>query len=367
MQLLNVRASMMSVLQLFDVSPDFQTGTLAAQLREGLGSSFNVDRFELRRNGPALFRGLVSARNRSAEVIHAFGVRALLPAIGSRSKVVFSPVEFPTRSLIRWLRAAMDHRDIHVACPTDTMRRRFVERGVPIDCCHLIRPAVSFAEIKRKRDDALRRQLGFAPDDCVVLAPGESVRSAAHERAAWTMAILNVLDPRYRMLIWGRGPRADQVLRYSRRVATKSFMVSAEPTLRRSIGPGELFCVSDTVLVTPDAPCPVLPICMSMAAGLPIVSTVTPTLAELLEDRHTCLFSRSSAPRVIAKRLLDLDDDPHVRWRIADMARTEAYEYFSASRLLDQYRTLFTQLASGTKVEVAQPAPGAGLRFHGRA
>jgi hypothetical protein len=49
------------------------------------------------------------------------------------------------------------------------------------------------------------------------------------------------------------------------------------------------------------------------------------------------------------------------------MARTEAYEYFSLTRFQAQHRTLYKQLAGGQRVELPQTAPGAGLRFHGRA
>jgi hypothetical protein len=48
------------------------------------------------------------------------------------------------------------------------------------------------------------------------------------------------------------------------------------------------------------------------------------------------------------------------------MARTEAYEYFSTARFLNQYRNAYRQIVGGEKVEIPEQAPGAGLRFHGR-
>ena len=59
--------------------------------------------------------------------------------------------------------------------------------------------------------------------------------------------------------------------------------------------------------------------------------------------------------------------DANLQWSISDMARTEAYEFFSMSRFLDQHRALYQQVVEGKTVEVVQKAPGAGLRFHGRA
>jgi len=68
-----------------------------------------------------------------------------------------------------------------------------------------------------------------------------------------------------------------------------------------------------------------LPIAICMAAALPIVSTVTYTVSELLEDRHTALMAPPGKPRLLARRVLDLLEDPTAQWSIADMARTEAY------------------------------------------
>jgi hypothetical protein len=43
---------------------------------------------------------------------------------------------------------------------------------------------------------AVRQRLGIGPEDYVLLAPGESTRAAAHERAAWAGSILHVTDER---------------------------------------------------------------------------------------------------------------------------------------------------------------------------
>ena len=126
------------------------------------------------------------------------------------------------------------------------------------------------------------------------------------------------------------------------------------------------------MLVTARAPVSTLPIAICMAAALPIVATVTYTIAELLEDRHTALMvparraDGSNLSRLLARRLLELRDDHSAQWSIADMARTEAYEYFALTRFQEQYRALYGQVARGEKVDVPQAAPGAGLRFHGR-
>src|SRR5206468_6636671 len=136
--------------------------------------------------------------------VHAFGEAALAAAVFSAGRIIYTAATFPSAKQIGWVRAAMNYRDIQIVSPTDTMRRAFVERGVAIERCHLIRPGVVFAKINRRRDDSLRAALGFGAEDCVILAAGESTRGADHHRlAVWSAAILHVLAPAYKLLTWG--------------------------------------------------------------------------------------------------------------------------------------------------------------------
>jgi glycosyltransferase involved in cell wall biosynthesis len=211
----------------------------------------------------------------------------------------------------------------------------------------------------------LRAQLGFSPDDRVILAAGESTRAAAHDQAAWATSILHVVWPKYKLLAWGRGPMAGRTRRLAVHLAPAML---ADAT--RQLGPVDfesLLPAADIVLVTARGPVATLPVSIAMAAGLPIVATVSYTIGELLEDRHTAMLAPANEPRQLARRMLDLEADRNLQWSISDMARTEAYEYFPLTRFLDQHRTLYAQVVAGANVELPQPTAGAGLRFHGRA
>ena len=182
----------------------------------------------------------------------------------------------------------------------------------------------------------------------------------------YAMTLLQVLDTRNKLLVWGRGPHAAALRRFNTKLK-RNTLIDATHTLRRSIDFPDLLSVADDVLITATGPVATLPICYCMAAGLPIVTLVSETIAELLEDRHTALMVGKRSPLLFAQRILDVREDAKLQWAISDMARTEAYEFFSMSRLLDQHRALYRQVVEGKPVEIVQPAPGAGLRFHGRA
>ncbi|HZN68002.1 MAG TPA: glycosyltransferase [Tepidisphaeraceae bacterium] len=365
---------MTRVLQLLDDSRDFQAHRSVEVLARGdLGPEFDVQVRTIGRGGEfrnvtSAVRGLWRQRPDAFDIVHAWGRAALTSAaVAGRWRIAFTPSRFLGPRGVGWVRAVMAYRDVHVVCTTATQRRVCVERGVPIDRAHLVRPGVEFARVRRRRDPDLRRKLGFSDEDVVVLAAGESTRAAAHEDAVTGVAIAHYLDPRFRLLLWGRGVRAGHAARRAAIAVRGGNLASvAEARLARAVEFEELLPAADAVVVTARGPVATLPIAICMAAGLPIVSTVTYTVAELLEDRHTALMTPAGAPRRLARRLVELREDAGTQWTIADTARTEAYEYFSLTRFLDQFRAAYRQIATGAKVEVPEPAPGAGRRFHGR-
>jgi glycosyltransferase involved in cell wall biosynthesis len=362
---------MIRVLQLLDAAADYQSQSAVRQLSaDASGETTGLVR-TIGRGGnySTLLRAVLVLRSGEDQfdLLHAWGHRALLvAAIASRKPIVYTPDRYPTGPDIRVLRAIHGARPLQTACSTDTIRRALVTRGLPAYHCHLIRPGVEFARINRRRDTKLRSALGFDESDYVLLACGESTRPAAHQLAVWATTILHVLEPRYRLLVWGRGDHADQVERFAIKTRQAGLISIAERALRRAVEFEQLLPAADAVLITATEPVATLSISICMAAGLPIVAVVSPTVAELLEDRHTCLMVRQPKPRLIAQRILDLQQDPGLQWSISDMARTEAYEFFSLSRMLSQHRTVYSQMIAGQPVNIPPPAPGAGLRFHGR-
>ena len=243
-----------------------------------------------------------------------------------------------------------------------------IARGLAPEHCHAIRPGVEFGKVRARRDARLRMALGFAEDDIVLLAAGESDAHAGHREAVWAGSILHTLDPRWRVLVWGRGSQAQVVRRFGQNLGTPREVVLAEQLLGRVLAFEDLLPATDLVLATATGPVPTLPIAIAMAAALPIVATATAEICELLEDRHTALLvSHDAPPSVLARKTLELRDDSSLQWRLADMARTEAYEYFSSTRFLDQWRSLYRQVAAGSAVNLPDVTPGAGSRFAGRA
>ena len=365
-------AAMIRILHLLDRPADaeFEAVRGSESLARAVGERFSVTPRTIGHGGDWRDVPTAAATLRRShgqfDLVHPWGARALtVAALGTRAPIVFSPASEVHVRAIQWLRAVMAYRRVEVICPTATMHRRLVERGVPLERCHLVRVGVEFGRVKRRRDPALRERLGITDNDHVFLAAGESTRNAAHRDALWATTILHVADPKYKLLAWGRGESVPSVEHFGQNVIPDALRV-AEQRLGRRVEFEELLPAADGIFVTARGPVATLPIAISMAAALPIVATVTPTVAELLEDRHTALMTAPGRPRWFAQRVLDLIEDPASQWSLSDTARTEAYEYFSFTRFVNQFRSVYRQVLESDRVEVEQPAPGAGARFHGR-
>src|SRR5436190_11330129 len=99
---------MARVLHLVDERPDFQTRRAVDALLTSAGSTSEVVR-----RLPATVGRLRRGETGPADVVHAWGLRALATAVlGARPRVVFSPTQFPSPRAIRWLRAVMTYRDV---------------------------------------------------------------------------------------------------------------------------------------------------------------------------------------------------------------------------------------------------------------
>ena len=297
----------------------------------------------------------VAVRRSSADLVVAYGLTALAAAVmaGRRRPIVFVPDRYLGPKSIRGAKTLLDLGDVHMVCPTDAQRRLAVTRGIPAERCHVIRPGADFGRVRQAvaQRSSLRAALGFATDDTVLLAPGESTAAAGHERAVWTTGILHILDPRYRVLIGGRGPRLGAAVHLAVKLKQAGMIVVAEQRLGRPVSTEDLLAAADGCLLTPAGVVPTLPIVTAMAAGVPCVSPVTYVLSELLEDRHTALMVPTDAPKLIGRRVMDLRADPAAAAKVADTARAEAYELHTQAKMLERYRRLLQQVAERRPVD----------------
>ena len=288
-------------------------------------------------------------RRERADLTYAWGVPALAVAvIAGHPRIIFSPDHFAGPRSLRWIRSLMSRGNVTFICPTFGQQRLAISRGIDPKRCQVIQPGVDFGQLRR-RDPNLRKSLGLSETDYVLITPGESTVQSGHDQAVWTCGILNVLDPACKLLLWGRGLRAQNVAALGDRLRQPGMVKIAETATTGPIAFEALLPAADACLVTTSGAAPTLPIATVMAAGVPIVSTVTYMVAELLQDRHTALMVPRRSPRALAQRVQDLRSDPALAAKLVATARAEAYEHFSMTKMLEEYRKLFEQALRGVR------------------
>jgi glycosyltransferase involved in cell wall biosynthesis len=359
---------MISVRLLLPAHPDYQTRLITHHLARAGANIYHPQIIRLSGNSllPAIRAGLQLRRlapsfSDHPTITHAWGTPALICALFSGSSpILFSPIPAfgatPPPRLVRWLRAVEPYRAVTIVCPTDSARRGLVTAGIPYDRCHLIRPGVDFARVQTRRDPQLRQSLGLSHEDRAILIPGEMTRDSHHETAILACALLHLLDQRNRLLLWDAGPRRDTVLRFAHNMGRPRLLVSPRASLARSHDFHQLLPAADIVMSAADDG-QTLPLCMALAAGLPVIAAAGSVIAEVLENRHNALLvTRRGAPE-LARRVLDLLDSPALQATISRQARDDAYELFPLTKMLDAYRTLYQQAAAGPIPHESHPIP----------
>lgn len=338
---------MVQVLHLTSTTADLQSANTAAAIRKAAAdagvnlSTRTIGRGGVYRHAAHAALSLRFGRGVLFDVIHAFDVPSLIAACAGPSPVLFSP-SGPPAVAPGVLRAAMVYRNGTAIANTAALQRKLIALGVPGPRCDAIPPPVELSEAARRSDAALRAALGVAHDDRIILAPGESTRSAGHILALHAVSILHVLDPRCRLLVWGRGPTLPHLRHLAKNLRQPNVLVIADERLGRRIGFEQLLNAADLALITSSGVTPSMPVAMCMAAGLPIVAGAAPVASELLADGRTASVAPKRAPRLIAQRLLQVIEDPVGASELGRAAQSEAAWRFdsraSVGRFLGLYR-----------------------------
>ncbi|MFZ0314531.1 MAG: glycosyltransferase [Candidatus Korobacteraceae bacterium] len=193
----------------------------------------------------------------------------------------------------------------------------------------------------------VRRELGVAEDEAVILAIGRVSQEKGHADLVRAAAALEAMPgaPRFRIVIVGDGPErvglaqlASQ-LGIEQRIAFAGFQRDTKP-----------YYAMATAMAVPShsegSPNVVLE---AMAAGLPIAASAVGGVPEILEENVTGLMVPPRNPEAMAKALLRILSDAELRARLgaAARARTESSHTPEAYRrtLVEFYQETLGSLA----------------------
>ena len=270
---------------------------------------------------------------------------------------------FLTRRSIRWLAAAMKRRPIHVVCSSIAEQSFYTANGIVPQRCSLIRPGI---EVPAETPDAPRtsQRSDLTTNITCCWAPGESTCWAEH-LSAWDGWHPAMLDPNYRMLLWGRGP--GRACSYRGLVEENGIpdIIGGPGTARPQNRVRRINSRRRRDRLRPVAGPRRSSRLQCMAASRPIIATATPWLGELLKDGQTLRWSPAVRRACWLSGVLELREESGPDVAVFANARAESKELFPMQSLssdigncIGRWLTLLWSFSRGLN--------GGYARHHGR-
>lgn len=261
-----------------------------------------------------------------AEIVQSWSADALEAAVMLRNirapRVLHSLPGMPRgRDLARVVKLAQKRR-LHAALPTAAARGALIAAGAPAEVVQVLPPAAPKppADVNARRQ-AVRAALGVKDNDVLMAAPAEMTRWAGHKYASWSHAIVRQILENLRLLLPGGGP-ADRYVRFFAATTgydPEVFFTGGQFSRADCLAAADIACFLD------ERESGVSALVEAMAAGSAIIASATPDHLELLgEDSQAALLASPGDPRTASAALLKLTEDPDLRRRLGEGARSKA-------------------------------------------
>jgi glycosyltransferase involved in cell wall biosynthesis len=326
---------------------------------EAHGTSFNPVRAGAAAMVERTFaiRGLAAA----ADVVHAHGARAALPAraavasLGrSRPRLVYSIHGFaapfyrqPRRGLLLALERLLSRHTDRFIAVCDAERSAIVEAGIAEpQRISVVKNAIDPARVQTPASlrPALRQSFGIAGDGFVLASVSRLHRPRDFESLLEAFRRVAERFADARLLVAGDGPERAAVERRIRILSLESrvTLLGWQPDVARVYG------ASDACVLTSSG-WEGLPLSLleAMAAGLPVVATQAGGTLEAVDPEVSGLVVPRRSPEALAHALCRLASDPGLRRRMGEAGRRRATLEFSLARMVQETEAVYDQVLAG--------------------
>lgn len=245
-----------------------------------------------------------------------------------------------------------EHRDgvesvDRLLCVSDAVAASHVAAGIAPDRIVTVLNGVDARPVDRD-PVSLRAEMGL--DGPVLLMVGRFEPQKGHALALAAMPALLERHGRATLLMAGDGP----LLRDTARAIAAAGLAGSVRLLGRRVDVGTLLAMADLLVMPSQFEGLPLVALEAFAAGLPVVATVAPGIAELVEHRATGWLAPPGDATALGGVLADALDDEPARAAAGEAARAAWQQRFQATRMTgetaDFYRTLTDRRPQGATV-----------------
>jgi glycosyltransferase involved in cell wall biosynthesis len=239
-------------------------------------------------------------------------------------------------------RVLLSRRDRVVAVGNAVRGALVANDGFPRQRIDVIYNGIDLGPFAMPQEDrrSIRRELGFADSDFVILQVARLDYLKDHATAIRTMAELVPQQPNARLGLVGEGPELDAIQEQVRQHRLEPYIrfLGLRKDVARLLPSADLFLLTSISEGIP------LTVIEAMACGLPVVATSVGGMAEVVENGVTGWLSPAGAEKELAARILALAGDAQARARMGREGRRRALDQFSENQMHAGYRRVYLEM-----------------------
>ena len=226
---------------------------------------------------------------------------------------------------------------VNVTVPTRAARRALLAAGFNASRVHVLPPA---AEPPARREDTrlrVRRAIGLADNDFVLVALGEMTRRGGHKFDAWVHALVLSLRPECKLVLHGGGPALPQVRRFVKASGT-DYAVS----LTGSEHPlADILAAADAATLLGGRHRGVGELAAALAAGLPVVASRTADILECTDNGAAALLVEPGVHLKATEAVLSLIETDGLAGDLTRRARAFAESTFDRATVRNRLDEIY--------------------------
>jgi glycosyltransferase involved in cell wall biosynthesis len=283
------------------------------------------------------------------DILHCWSIRSLGPAAALagllRTGLVLCLSRVPQQQRhLSEIRKVLAESPLRITLPARTSRKSIVAllAGEDADLqekilsrIDVLAPPAQPCLSHEARVEA-REHLGIDPDHYVLVAPGEALPEARHERVAWAQGIVSRLDLPIHLLLCDPGRCLCLTLGRKKMTGTPY-----PPRYIRSLNRNEVLAAADLAVFAQARPVGTQAFAACLGAGVASLSAPTADAVEIFGPPGCAAgYLQSAHPRDLARDILQLLEDPDRR----NLLCAQAARRFGARHTPAQVRTCLAKI-----------------------
>jgi glycosyltransferase involved in cell wall biosynthesis len=250
--------------------------------------------------------------------------------------------DYPRRKRMLANRVLLERRD-RVVGVGEAVRRALIDNeGIPPARAGVIYNGIDLSAFGAGHEDrrAIRREMGVAVDDFVILQVARLDYLKDHATAVRTLADVVPRRPDARLVLVGAGPELGPIQDLVRRHGLEAHvrLLGLRSDVARLLSAADLFFLTSISEGIP------LTVIEAMATRLPVVSTRVGGVPEVVEEGRTGLLAPPGDHAALAQGIFGLAENPSLREEMGRLGRARAEVLFSERLMHARYDELYREM-----------------------